>query len=238
MIDITMTAAIRPDVLKKTLASIKEHVKYLGELRLIINIDNRGDSNHSVYDVNAVVYSYFPNSMICICATHSPISKSQRRIWERSESEYVLNWEDDWQALRPIDLDKMKAWLLAYPEASMLYFDREDKGVLTHGGYSEVFEQLTDKIYKRLSGILLWSSPALVRQSYIKQALPHIVDTEYMDYTARTKPVQKFLSKWDFLTYVNGSPFVRDLGRPWLKENKLKGNKEGPMGYQWEAVNE
>lgn len=239
MIDITMSTAVRPEILEKTLRSIKKYVLCSEELRLIINIDSRGEKEYTQYHCSQIAQEYFSS---CAIRTprDGPVSASQRWLWEMADSDYVLNWEDDWEALKAINLNMIISRILANPRASMIYFDREDKQVLTHDGYRDVFMYMGGNLYQRLKGILLWSSPALVRKTYIKQALNYINDLEYMDFTSRTSEVQKFLQQWDFLTYVDfsdPSPFVRDLGRPWMKKKGLRGNKQGPIGYQWEKIN-
>jgi hypothetical protein len=241
MIDITMTAALRPEIIEQTLVSICKYVKCSEPLRLIINVDGRGDMSSSEEEIMEIVNKYFQKeNTICRIPKLSAVTEAQRWIWETSESEYVLNWEDDCVAEKELDIDSAIELHEKHSNIGMMLFDRCDKSMLNHNGYENSFTYFKDNLYIRHKGVCLWGSPMLIKRNYIKQALSYFIDNEYMEITARADKVQEFLRTWVICTYMgsDGSGnFVRDIGREWLEKMGLIRKKESAIGYIWERGN-
>lgn len=103
-IDIIRTSASRPDLLERTTKSLIKHIKYSGELRFIIHEDiiNKELSNKCL--------KYATRGCYRVIGKHEPpIGQGNSLDWllKQTKTEFVLNWEDDFELVRELDLNKV-----------------------------------------------------------------------------------------------------------------------------------
>jgi len=233
MIDITMTAALRPEIVERTLKSISDHIIFNGILRLIIDIAPVGDNKYNQLDILNIAPKYFSNINI---RTRDISYQAEALIWawRNAESEFILNWEDDWELLEDIYFDKLIEYFNYYRKLAAINFDRQEKSILNYPGYKDKFELLNKNLYQRKMGYSLGGPPALIRGEFIKQALKYVNPFEYFDITSRKPEVQSFLNEWDHATLIHyDGPYVKDLGKEWRKKHGLKMVKDTSIGVQW-----
>ena len=105
MIDIIRTSASRPDFLKTTTEALQKHLKYSGGFRWLIHEDCLNP------DWSKRCMDYIKKSSV-YTASHqdkNPIGQGQSLTWlvNQTKSKYFMNCEDDWELIKPLDLDPL-----------------------------------------------------------------------------------------------------------------------------------
>ena len=232
-IDITTISTIRPKIIKQTFQSLKEHMCSGLDFRLIMDIApvgaNNGDTRE---DVMRVAHDFFPYHVFRTIKV-SRQAEAQKWVWRTAASPYVIQWEDDWQLLRRVCVNSVCS-IFADPLVAMVFFDREGKSVKDYKGYKGMFKQVDENLYQRTKYLNFGGPPAIVNREFISRSMPYLRDDECFDVTCERPDAQWFLRGWKFyvLTHPDG-PYVRDLGKAWLKANGLKRKKRSSIGMQW-----
>lgn len=238
MIDITMTAIdLRPEILEETLISLVKNLVYNKPLRLIIDNAIGSYTPFKHYNLYEVANTYFDNTHLTYrMIEDSKQAEAIRWMWSRSDSDFVLHWEDDWVLIKKLDLNLVKDLFKIFPGTGMIYFDRYQKSVLDYPGYKGVFTKVFNSFYYREEGKSLGGPPALLRKDYKESVLTIMKDTECLDITSRTKKAQELLKKWDIGVYTGESGrgnLVKDIGKAWRDSKGLKMVKDTPRGVTW-----
>lgn len=235
MIDVTTIATLRPDILDRTLASIRRYVRSHHIFFLILDIAPVGENGFCQQDVYDVAKTHF-GLIRCRMETVSPQAEAQKWVWSKAVTKFVLQWEDDWEALSVVDLDRdVLPKFDANPRLAMVFFDRHGKSVRDYPGYHGMFKQAGNRYFMRVKHKNFGGPPALIRQSFIRAALPLLKDDECLDVTCERQDAQEFLRQWDFgvLTAEDNNGLVRDIGKAWMKKNGFKKIKRGAKGFHW-----
>ncbi len=241
MIDITMTAIVlRPEILEETLISLTQNLKTSKTLRLIIDIAPAANSPHSQADLWEVARFYFGKNLICRMVNPSLQAEAIKWMWDRSDTPFVLHWEDDWVLTRELNLDAVIGLFNLFSEInmSMVFFDRYEKSVLDYSGYKGKFTKSTmhNSFYHRNVNTGLGGPPALLRKDYKEQVLCLMKDTECLDITSKTNKAKRLLKKWNVGVYTgkNGKGnLVKDIGKEWRAARGLKMVKDTKRGVTW-----
>ena len=106
-IDITMTATLRPKLIKQTLESFQENLFYDNpeRYRLLINVDPVGE-DCGIKEILEMASKMFSTSEVIIPLEPS-FPKAVIRTWECSTSEFCFHLEDDWLLNRRVDINHM-----------------------------------------------------------------------------------------------------------------------------------
>jgi hypothetical protein len=230
MIDITMTATFRPEILRQTLESLRL-LKYDGKFRLVANIDPVGDKTCSHSEIHSILAEYYPNHIINESLVGNHI-EAIKWVWSHVESEFVLQWEDDWILEHPVNLQVMVDWINSRKTIAQICFDRSDKPVHSYPGYTGRFSYVRDGFWERVKGKSFGGPPALMRRKYLKQVIPHM-KFELDTLSKHDHRADIVLSRWEVWLYTGGHMgLVHDIGRQWLKQNNLRGSKSS-RGVRW-----
>ena len=236
MIDVAMTASIRPDVIIRTLESIGTNITYR-PLRLIVDISHVGEVHKYSQDYCIeVIKNCCTQYGIDLVYRKLPLSLQAEALkwtWSKADTDFVLQWEDDWVLLQKIDITVLMQ-LMNKHQFGMLYFDRYKKSVVDYPGYKGVFNKLTNNTYVRIKGKSLGGPPALLKKEYIKAVLPLIKDEVCLDTISPTKEVQEVLKNWSIGVYYHTKGnLVKDIGKEWKERNNLIMRKNTKVGVQW-----
>jgi len=253
MIDIVMTAAVRPDVVKQTLGAARDRLISKHGFRLIVDIAPVGDTHiYTQRDVEEIVQWYFPCHKIRMLP-ESLQADALRWTWQNAESDWVLQLEDDWVFTRLVDVDEIIEFAESYfdryarfacsyvgREAGSVLFDRCGKSVTNYPPYYGVFKELmffgNGWYWRRVKGKSLGGPPALMRREYIEGAIKFMDGITCLDVLSREPEVQQFLSDWEILAYVGEDGkgnLVRDVGKQWKAERGIRMQKRTPKGVLW-----
>jgi len=239
-IDITMTAVLRPEILRRTLETITENVCYKKpeRFRLILNVDPVGE-NIKPKVIVKVARKFFPN-LVYQVAKEPCFPKAVKWIWSKSSAPYVLHWEDDCKILRRIDIDDMIRILEKYEDLSSLrLFKMETPKTKKLKVFSCLWLYNEDGFYlandwKAQFGL----NPILVKRAFIDEAVLRMVDNYNPEKQFRYSQeyMRPLIRKWKYGLYTKpGEPRLIDgrQGTEWRKELGLDKPKNKTF-IRWE----
>jgi len=227
MIDIAITATIRPDVLQKTLSSFYcycftnySYISKCENIHIVLNVDPIGDTNkYNQQDVLNTCYNFSKNITFNFPKKAS-FPKAVKWVWKNCKSEFVFHLEDDWELKRNVDLLKI-----------INYFDRTDLSAIRL--YKKKYpskepymmfdcEYLFDgnELFIALdSGTQFGLNPSLIKRSFIKEALPLMVDDLNPEKQFRIKNIKMkdFIlnHKYGIFGVPGDIALVNDIGTDW-----------------------
>jgi len=229
-VDITMTAMIRPALVNKTLKSFCENVfdEDPERFRLIINIDPLGGRKPHRTVVKICRRYFNKRSMISNSPSEASFPRAVMWVWSQVEADWIFHLEDDWLVNKKININDMISIMKEYKNLACLRLPkfRTPKGK-TAKFFSSKYTYNDKGFYvasdrKRQFGL----NPVLIRGSFIKEALPLLVDTGNPEKQFRyaNKNMRNLVMSWDYGLYTNrGSrPVVTDIGRGWLRKSEFR----------------
>jgi hypothetical protein len=242
MIDITITACRRRELLFKTLNSFLEKALINVPFRLIINVDPVGVDEDSYKSVE--LCNWFSSPVVYRCPEKPNFSEAFKWSWDQAEADWVFHLEDDWELLVNVDLNDMMGILKSHSKLALLRLPQfkagEDKmknwdrWFPWNGTYFECPEEM-----KQAVGFC--GHPSLIKGQYVRACRGHLLTDR--------NPEKQFhggnpflvaeATRWEYGVYSKpGHPnYIQDLGRKWSVDNgwKKKGNKAHFM--IWEPIN-
>ena len=238
MIDITMTATCRPDILRATLKSFYYYMFAPSgiPLNLIINIDPVGPKTQE--ETLAVCREFHFDSVQYNLPETANFPKAFIWTWQmavRTEAGCIFHLEDDWELLRPVKLNTLFLLLHLYPDLSILRLNafqsaahlskQWDKMIYWNGTFFEV--------PPNLRGLLGFAGhPSLVKKEMVKLVLPYLDDGKNPEkqINGHHKVIGPYLlgHRFGVFSEQNSPPLIRDIGRKWMTKQgyrKAGGNK-------------
>ena len=250
--DITMTATLRPELIKRTLEShieylFKEHIK---KARLIINIDPAGaESPEEITDLKEYIWdliSFFPFYKADVRTpktSHFPTA-----FWwcmKQIREPLFFHLEEDWELLQEIDFEKMVSLFSEYPKLVHLRlsaFGSEtdkmknwNKWIPWNGAFFEVPDNL--------KGVIGWAGhPALNRTYFMRRVLPfvNLESNPEKQIKGHTPFVKEFIPEYSFGCFhkPNTPKALVDIGRTWMKEKGYQKKGSKAFFVNWEKIEE
>lgn len=223
LIDITMTATIRPWIVKQTLESFcKSAFLKKKSYRLIVNIDPIGE-NLSAKSVVNVCKSFFDNMVYSIPREPS-FSKAVQAVWRMANAKYIFHLEDDWVIYRKIDIGHMIKLLDKYDDLACLRLcrhriNKEDPVRLWGCRY----DYNKDGFFvARDSGTQFGLNPVLIKGDFVKEAVRLMVDDRNPEKQFRysNEVMRDFVMRWKYGVYARygDKPLVfGEYGEQWRK---------------------
>lgn len=213
MIDIVMTATLRPEILKITLESFcSKMLINKDDYRLIINIDPIGEEKESK-EVLEVASNYF-NNIEYKCSDTPNFTQAVMWTWNKANSKYIFHLQDDWKLLRSINIDYMIEILENNPKLAGLRLNKEE---------TIANEDETEFTYcPRIS-----LNPTLFKSEFIKGVTPLMTVNENPEKQLRPSLKSergRFIRQWNNGIYIKESRkrIVDDIGRVWMKNSNYK----------------
>jgi len=223
MIDIVMTATLRPDILRKTLNSFCENLFVdQNRFRLLLNIDLAGDKGINPFDVLDVAASFFPKVVYrFVKAPSFPLAI--RWGWSMVESEFLFHIEDDWLMTRSESVDNMVGVMRKHPTLCAMRFPKFGlhKNEFVYGK-PRCNWTYDNGVYIAENRKTMFSfNPCIVRGEFVAQIWPYIVDGKDPEYQLRYEhavpEIQATIDKFDKGIYGDPDtpPLIKDLGNEW-----------------------
>ena len=247
MLDIVMTATKRPEILRTTLESFKKYMLDTVECRLIINVDPVGVDYVTQMEVVAIAGGYFPN-LLYKCSEVASFPKAFKWVFLRSESDYVLYLEDDWELLRIVDFVDIVMKLNENPKLALLRLAAFHASESTMKNWNKFFPYDAAKGYfvcpdELKLGVGFCGHPSVIKKEFIDKTVPYLAsraNPEKQFHRGGPKEVTTEVMKWEFGVYSkpNNPPLIRDIGRRWMVENNFR--KAGSKAFftNWCRVDE
>lgn len=240
MIDITMTATLRPEIIERTLQSFKKNLFTGIDARLIINIDPVGPGR--LRDVVDVVYDHFPVGAMRVPKEPS-FPKAFKWAWSTAIAPYVFHLEDDWVLKRPVYLGKLIEILDSDPEIMSVRLPQFHAGPETMKNWNKIF-RWTGFYYEPppSEGWLgFCGHPSLIKGAFVRSAAPLINDemNPEKQFHAGNPPLNEEFAKWRYVVYGEPAdpptlPLVEDIGRDWMATHGYRKAGNKAFFTQWE----
>jgi len=240
-IDITMTAVLRPTVIKSTLDSFTKNLfKNKDEYRLIINIDPIGDKGVRPPEIVDLCYKYFDDVKYNI-ANEPSFPKAVIWTWKQIKTPFVFHLEDDWIIRRFVNINQLVRILRKNPHLACLRLykhdiDNKSKPRLFNSPYvykekGHFFEAVSSKKQFGLN-------PVLIRKEFIDEALPLMVYTKNPEKQFRynNEKMRNFVMRWKYAIY--GDPGDKALvwgknGLHWRNKSNYDKPRDGKQFLTW-----
>jgi len=240
-VDITMTAVLRPTVIRQTLKTFCENMFInRNEYRLIINIDPVGDEKTTADDVLEVCNEYF-NDIKFNVPDKPSFPKAVIWTWKQINTPYIFHLEDDWIIKRPVDIKRLTKVLHKNPQLACLRLYKHDipkkknprlfNSPYTYNEKGRFF-QANDS--KKQFGL----NPVLIRETFIKEALPLMVEDKNPEKQFRygNEKMRDFVMRWKYGIY--GEPGDKTLvwgknGLHWRQQSKYAKPRDGSQFLTW-----
>lgn len=244
MLDVTMTACRRPDILNKTLSSFGRLItNQWKDCRLIINVDPVGGPENLNPLILSVCKLHFKDVLINFPDTPN-FSRAFKWNWLMCESEYVLNLEDDWEAMRTIDLNSIIKILKDEKDLALIRLPMFSSGQDGQKNWTTVYpwngRYFECPIEKR-DDMGFCGHPSIIKGSYIKSIAPYINETKNPEkqFHSRGRHIMmQEVRKWRYGVWgpQNTPPAIRDIGRKWLINTNWR--KKGTKAFftVWEEI--
>jgi len=241
LIDITMTAVLRPSLLSGTLRSIIKHIckDEIDRFRLIINVDCVGEDIDPLKVIKTAKKN-FKDVVYNIAETPS-FPHAVKWVWDQATAPYIFHWEDDVDVLHPVDIDDMIAIHKRHPDISSLrlYKAATPKRKSFHT-FSCRWDYNKEGFYvardwRRQFGL----NPILIKSEFVKEAVTRMVDTTNPEKQFREsqKYMRGLIKKWKYALYTRpGSPRMIDgrKGQKWKNQMGLDKPGGGQTFLKWE----
>ena len=239
-VDITMTAVLRPKLLRGTLDSIvKNVVDNPKRFRLIINIDPIGEKVKPMAIVK-IAKEYFNDVIYNIAKTPS-FPAAVKWVWSQATAPFVLHWEDDVNILRKINIGDMMRILNEVPNLSSLrlYRGHTPKKVKSFKTFSCRWTYNKRGYYiandwRKQFGL----NPILIKRAFVSEAIERMIDTVNPEkqFRASQKYMAPLIKKWKYGLYAKPGEYRLIDGRKgigWKKKHGLS-KPVGRTFLKWE----
>jgi hypothetical protein len=233
-----MPTTLRPSILNRTLKTFTKNL-FLDKsrFRFIFNIDPVGE-NCLPEDIVDIASTYFDNILYNIAETPS-FPKAFIWCWQQASSDYLFHMNEDWELVRPLDIDVMIDLLEKNKNLACL---RLNKMAIPSGPVIHIFNcdyiSKGDYLLAGRRDDQFGTNPELIRGSFYKKARKYLVDNKNPEKQFRSWHEQMFknvVTKWDYAVYARPGDkvLIRDIGKNWMKKNNFR-KKGGPGFTLWE----
>jgi len=243
MLDITITATRRPEILFRTLNSFYDNMlkPIKNDCNVIINVDPVGHDIPSMQIVG-LVSSFFRHYHINMPSIAS-FPKAFVWCWRNTHAKYILHLEDDWELLQPVNIRHMITIMDKYPQLAVLRLPWKPSGSMLqknwkcfypwNGDYFECPQNM-----RREVGFC--GHPSLIRGAWARIAVECLNDAHNPEkqFHHGSPSMMSLIDAYQYGTYgqPNAPSYVRDIGRPWMIEHGFAKKGIKAIFTEWEKV--
>lgn len=240
MIDITMTATLRPEILDATLSSFKTNLFRNYPCHLIINIDPVGDTTKTADDVLTVAEKYFKIITARKAATAS-FGHAFKWCWSKVQSMWAFHLEDDWLLKTPVDLEYLLGIMRDNPRLASLRLPMFPAGREEMKNWNLYFPwngQYFECPLRHTQAAGFAGHPSLLRGSFVRACAPLLIpelNPEKQFHGDNPNLVCNVLQwRYGVYGYPDSPQMIQDIGRDWMQKQGLQ--KQGNKAFftQWE----
>jgi hypothetical protein len=241
VIEIATTATLRAEIFHRTFESFRQNLfGSYDQNKLIVNLDFVGDVGTEQLMMKEFDYFFGPRVQINLAKTAN-FMKAIMWVWSHTTSKYVMQIEDDWEMLLPMDFSRMVEIMDNHRNLAVLRLPRWksetkrtkqwNKWFVWNGTFFECPSCMRHRV--GYSG-----NPALIRKEFMDGIVKNIWrptgGPEQQLNNTTNSFINNYLKAWTYGVYQEpDSPLtVVDIGREWRKDKNLKKN-HGTRFYQW-----
>ncbi|MHA6345001.1 glycosyltransferase family 2 protein [Roseivivax sp. CAU 1761] len=225
-IGLTVVAARRPDLLRRTLDSFAERLFARVDLAWVrVNVDPIFGDAAAGEAVRALLAERFPGARVT-CPESPGFGAAVKRLWTDLPDGPFLHLEDDWIANEPIDAPRALSWLDAEIKAVSLL--SETHGPKGRGAFSEGLHKT--KVFgitlRRTVVPRFGLSPSFFDGAFARHCAA-LMDPALDPEKQMRRPYNKAMTdhveryRCRFLKAADGGPLVTDIGRDWQAERGI-----------------
>lgn len=241
MIDITMTACKRLELIKKTISSFFDNFIGLAaeDLRLIINIDPVGKFDHLSKYIE-FLSKYFDNMTLNMPSKYS-FPTAFKWVWEQTDAPYILHLEDDWEMAEEVSLHEMLALLKKYDDLMILRLPAF-KSTKEHMKNWNKFYPWNGEFFEcpenEKGGLAFCGHPSLIKKKFVHFVTPRLDPNRNPEkqIKGRNPAFVNFIPRYRYGVYAkqNSPAVIKDIGRKWMVENGFKKKDSKAFFTEWE----
>lgn len=245
LIDITVTAALRPGIIRDTARSVADH--FLACLprgcraRAIVNIDPVGEENVTQEEVEEIYRAIFPE-IVVFKPERPSFPLAVRRVWQEVQASVAFHAEDSKLLIRPVPVERILQAFHSRPTlgaVSLPPLKRHEESPNPPRWDDDIGLYIVPFFRKAVT-----FQPSFFRREYIAAMVPFLRDGVSPEKT--TKAVEKWLgteeasrvrdvaSSFDFgfmrLEDESTPAFFENVGRRWRLERRLVKDDGGITG--------
>lgn len=238
MIDLTVTACIRPQIIRRTLSSFKRNLFKDVPCRLILNVDQVGEYG-TKYEIYNIAQQFFKG--ICRITETPSFPEAFIWTWSQTKRDFVFHLEDDWELLRPVDIYAMFRIMEKYEDLAVLRLPYKSTGLQSaknwkyffpfNGDFFECPEELRQEVG-------FCGHPSLIRGEFVRRAVVHLdpkKNPEKQFHHGNPGLIAEVL-RWRYGVYAgpNEPAAIRDIGRKWMVKEGFKKAGNKAFFTEWE----
>ncbi len=235
-IDITMTAVLRPKVIRGTLKSFCKNLfkEDRERYRLIINIDPVGDECDPIHIID--ICKQFFSKVKYNIPTEPSFPRAVIWTWSHVTAPWCFHLEDDWTIYRSTDINHMISILNKHKDLACLRLYKQkipkrSKLILFNSKYQPYDEgYLVADDQRHQFGL----NPTLIKGDFVREAFPQMVDTKNPEKQFRwgNEVMRDFIMKWKYGIYGRPGDEMLVYGKRGLKWRR-DAHLSKPVGKQF-----
>jgi len=241
-IDITMTATIRPELIRETLGSFKRNLFLNHPCKLIINVDPVGEKQDPAKIVD-IAREYFPTVKFRI-SPKPHFGRAFKWCWSEVEADLVFHLEEDWELLQEVDLQAMINLLNLEPDLAILRlpaFKANENNMKNWNLFFKWNGRYFECPHDHRTAAGFSGHPSLIRSEFVKSTRELLIEELNPEKQFHYKRiVKREVLKWRYgvFSQPNHPAYIRDMGREWMIKNRFA--KQGVKGFftQWVEIDE
>lgn len=233
LIDVTMTATLRPEIVRKTLSTYKRMFTEDNSYVLYINIDPIGE--HVQQEEIYMIAKQFFHKVIPNFPKEAGFCKAFKWCIENTTSDYIFHLEDDWELLRPININSLINLMNMNREIGSLRLNRgfvlpfSETTLELKTAHGPRFRKINSSYTSMVEGFIehpdVSFNPGLFRGDYIRKVSKQLVPPK--------NPEDQFLElyykkRWDLIPSLIQTIYIgegleiatRDIGRKWMDKSR------------------
>jgi len=228
MIEVSLIAGRRPDLLERTLASFSDGLlQHFQVKRAIVNIDPVFGDESAMDRCKEIVASYFDDVLVNTPEAAS-FGAAVKYTWSQTEADWVLHLEDDWIVRHPITPEMVAACFQLSPKVTNVVFSCP-----TLGGKGKKFKgreevrTLPDGAVKKKHIPIFGTSPRMM-DGVFARGCAALMDPEFDPEKQMTPDINSALwrhirpCRCAILWGPKGDTVIDDIGREWRAKRGIK----------------
>lgn len=226
LIDITITATRRPEILRKTLDTFVQYCfkPIIDQCRVIINIDPIGDNVPSC-NVSDLVEMYFDRFIVGM-PWDASFPRAFIWCWRQASAPWVFHLEEDWELLQSVDIMDMIRVMEAKPNLAVLRLpyrksnENNQKNWTTFYPWNGTYFECPAGREKELG---FCGHPSLIRGDFVRRTTPFMnpeLNPE-KQFHGNHPIIMDIVKSYKYGTWgkPNDGAYIKDIGRDWMMLN-------------------